>query len=56
VEHLGSDVYIHMNTGSNVLVARVSGDADPEINQDMDIVFDMSKVHFFDKTTERTVV
>jgi len=56
VEHLGSDVYIHMNTGSNILVARVSGDADPEINQDMDIVFDMSKVHFFDKTTERTVV
>ncbi|MFH1395187.1 MAG: sn-glycerol-3-phosphate ABC transporter ATP-binding protein UgpC [Candidatus Omnitrophota bacterium] len=56
VEHLGSDVYIHMNTGRNVLVARVSGDADPQINQDMDIVFDMSKVHFFDKTTEKTIV
>ncbi|MBL7072449.1 MAG: sn-glycerol-3-phosphate ABC transporter ATP-binding protein UgpC [Candidatus Omnitrophica bacterium] len=56
VEHLGSDVYIHMNTGSNVLVARVSGDANPEINQDMDIVFDMSKVHFFDNSTEKTIV
>jgi len=56
VEHLGSDVYIHMNTGSNLLVARVSGDANPEINQDMDIVFDMSKVHFFDKSTEKTIV
>lgn len=56
VEHLGSEIYIHMNTGSHILVARVSGDTNPQINQDMDIVFDMSKVHFFDKTTEKTIV
>jgi len=56
VEHLGSEVYIHFNTGKHVLVARFSGDANPEINQDMDIVLDMSKIHFFDKTTEKTIV
>lgn len=56
VEHLGSEVYIHMNTGRHILVARVSGDADPEINQDMDVVFDMSKVHFFNKTSEETII
>ncbi len=56
VEHLGSEIYIHMNTGSHILVARVSGDTNPQINQDMDVVFDMSKVHFFDKTTEKTIV
>jgi len=56
VEHLGSEVYIHMNTGKHVLIARVSGDANPQINQDMDVVFDMSKVHFFDKATEKTIV
>ncbi|MFC1480162.1 ABC transporter ATP-binding protein [Candidatus Omnitrophota bacterium] len=56
VEHMGSEVYIYLNTGKNVLVARVSGDANPQINQDMDVVFDMSKIHFFDKATEKTIV
>jgi multiple sugar transport system ATP-binding protein len=56
VEHLGAEVYIHLNTGNHILVARASGDANPQINLDMDVVFDMSKVHFFDKTTERTIV
>lgn len=56
VEHLGSEVYIHLNTGKHVLIARVPGDANPQINLDMDVVFDMSKVHFFDKATEKTIV
>lgn len=56
VEHLGSEAYIHMNTGKHVLVARVGGDTSPHINQDMDFVFDMSRIHFFDKDTEETIV
>ncbi len=56
VEHLGSEIYIHMNTGKNTVVARVSGDANPQINQDMDLVFDTGKVHFFDKSTEKTII
>ncbi len=55
VEHLGSEVYIHLNTGKHVVVAKVSGDANPQINHDMDVIFDMSKVHFFDKSSEKTV-
>jgi multiple sugar transport system ATP-binding protein len=56
VEHLGSEVYIHMNTGKHIVVARVSGDANPQINQDMDLVFDTGKIHFFDKSTEKTII
>ncbi len=56
VEHLGSEVYIFLNTGKHLIVARVSGDANPRINQDMDVVFDMSKIHFFDKSTEKTII
>lgn len=56
VEHMGSEVYIHLNTGKHVMVARVSGDANPQINQDMDVAFDMGKIHFFDKVTEKTIV
>jgi len=56
VEHLGSEMYVHLNTGKHVVVARIAGDANPQINQDMDVVFDMGKIHFFDKTTEETIV
>ncbi|MFQ5951903.1 MAG: ABC transporter ATP-binding protein [Candidatus Omnitrophota bacterium] len=56
VEHLGSEVYIHLNTGKHILVAKVAGDANPQINQDMDVVLDMSKIHFFDKATEKTII
>lgn len=56
VEHLGSEVFIHMNTGKHILIARIGVDANPQINQDMDFVFDMSKVHFFDKVTEKAIV
>ncbi|MBD3379517.1 MAG: sn-glycerol-3-phosphate ABC transporter ATP-binding protein UgpC [Candidatus Omnitrophica bacterium] len=56
VEHLGSEVYIHLDTGKHTVIMRGAGDANPQINQDMDVVFDMSKVHFFDKATEKTIV
>ena len=56
VEHLGSEVYIHLNTGKHILIAKVAGDANPQVNLDMDVVFDMSKVHFFDKANEETII
>ncbi|MDD2703604.1 MAG: sn-glycerol-3-phosphate ABC transporter ATP-binding protein UgpC [Candidatus Omnitrophica bacterium] len=56
VEPLGSEVYIHLNTGKHTFVARVGAHNKPAVNQDMDLVFDMSKVHFFDKDTEETIV
>ena len=56
IEPMGSEAYLHVNTGSNSLVAKVGGHNKPIINQDMDLVFDMSKVHFFDKNTEKTIV
>ena len=56
VEPLGSEVYLHLNTGKHNFIARVGAHDRPEVNREMDIVFDMSKVHFFDKDTEKTIV
>jgi len=56
VEPMGSEVYLYLNTGLNTFIARVGAHNKPEVNQDMDVVFDMSKVHFFDKNTEETIV
>lgn len=56
IEPMGSEAYLYLNTGKNPLIAKVGGHNKPTLNQDMDLVFDMSKVHFFDKDTENAIV
>lgn len=55
VEPMGSEVYLYLNTGKHTFIARVGAHDRPQVNHDMDLVFDMSKVHFFDKDTEESI-
>ena len=55
IEPLGSEVYLYLHSGKNTFIARVGAHNRPEVNRDMDLVFDMSKVHFFDRETEKTI-
>jgi multiple sugar transport system ATP-binding protein len=55
-EPMGSEVYLYLNTGRHTFIARVGAHNRPKVNQDLDVVFDMSKAHFFDKDTEMTIV
>ncbi len=56
VEPMGSEVYLYLNTGKHSFIARVGAHDRPAVNQDMELVFDMSKIHFFDVDTEQTIV
>jgi len=56
VEPMGAEVYLYLNSGKHQFMARVGSHNRPEVNREMDLVFDMSKVHFFDKDTEQTIV
>jgi multiple sugar transport system ATP-binding protein len=56
VEPMGSEVYLYLNTGKHTFIARVGAHDRPRLNEDMDLVFDMSKVHFFNKDTEETII
>ncbi len=56
VEPLGSEVYLYLNSGKNNFIARVGAHDRPEVNRDMDLVFDMSKVHFFDHQTQEVII
>ena len=56
IEPMGSEAYLYLNTGKNSLIAKVGGHNKPTINQDMDLVFDMAKVHFFDKDEDNTII
>ncbi|MBF0569825.1 MAG: sn-glycerol-3-phosphate ABC transporter ATP-binding protein UgpC [Candidatus Omnitrophica bacterium] len=56
VEPLGAEVFLYLNSGKNSFMARVAAHNRPEVNKDMEVVFDMSKVHFFDPQTETTII
>jgi len=56
VEPMGSEVFLYITVGKSSLIAKVGAHDKPEVNQDMDLVFDMSNIHFFNKDTEATIV
>ncbi|MFA5088141.1 MAG: sn-glycerol-3-phosphate ABC transporter ATP-binding protein UgpC [Candidatus Omnitrophota bacterium] len=56
VEPMGAEVLVYLNSGKHIFIARVGAHDRPEVNKDMNFVFDMSKVHFFDRETEKTIV
>jgi len=56
VEPLGSEVYLYLSSGKHNFIARVGAHDRPEVNREMDLVFDMSKAHFFDVQTEETII
>lgn len=55
VEPMGSEIYLYLNAGNNSFVARVSNQDTASVNQDLQVVFDMSKAHFFDPQTEEAI-
>lgn len=55
VEPMGHEVYLFMNTGKHNFTARMEASQKAEVNQDIDLVLDMSKVHFFDPKTKKAI-
>ncbi|HAM39197.1 MAG: glycerol-3-phosphate ABC transporter ATP-binding protein [Elusimicrobia bacterium RIFOXYC2_FULL_34_12] len=56
VEPIGSEKYLFLTTGKNTFTARVEAQNKAEVNQDIEVVFDMDKAHVFDKETEKTIL
>jgi len=55
VEPMGSEIFLYFSVGQNNLIARVSNQDTATANQDLQLVFDMSKAHFFDPKTEKAI-
>ena len=51
-ELLGSETHVHAKVGDSDFVAKVSARADIKIGDDIELAFDMNKVHFFDPENE----
>jgi len=56
VEPLGAEVYLYLRVGQHTIIARVGPHDRPEVNQDIDLVFDMGKAHFFDVETQAAII
>ena len=56
VEPMGAEVFLYLKTKKNSFIARVGGHNKPAVNQEMEMVFDMKKVHFFDPSTEEVII
>ncbi len=56
VEPMGAEVYLYLKAGKHTFIARVGGHNKSVVNQEMDMVFDMSKAHFFDSKTEKAII
>ncbi|MFH1318963.1 MAG: sn-glycerol-3-phosphate ABC transporter ATP-binding protein UgpC [Candidatus Omnitrophota bacterium] len=56
IETMGSQNHLYLSTGAHTMIAVVDASNKPAIGGMVEIVFDMKKVHFFDPSTEYTIV
>jgi multiple sugar transport system ATP-binding protein len=56
VEPMGAEIYLYLTTGKNQIIARVDAHDQASVNQDLEVIFDMNKIHIFDIDTEKTIV
>ncbi len=56
IEPMGAEVYLYLTTGIHSFIARVDAHDRAEVNQDIEMVFNMARGHFFDCETEKIIV
>jgi len=56
VEPMGAEIFLYLTSGSNSFIARVSPHDPAKVGERLAATFDIRKCHFFDPTTEQTIV
>ena len=56
VEPMGAEVYLYLNTGKHTFIARLDAHDSADVNQELTMVLDMKKTHFFDQQSGETIV
>ena len=56
VELMGAEIYLYLNIGETNLTARVSARSTSRGGDKIKAAFDMTRVHIFDKDTERCII
>lgn len=55
VEPMGSETLLYTTTGKNQLTARMDANSELEVNQDVELVFDMDKAHVFNNQDDELI-
>lgn len=56
VEPMGAEIYLYLNTGKHSFIARISAHDTADVNQELSLVFNVKKAHFFDEKSGATIV
>ena len=56
IEPMGPELVFHLKSPRHTFIARLEDHDHPEINQDIELVVDTTRVHFFDKETGVSIV
>jgi len=52
IEMMGNEIFLYLLTGSTLFTARVDPRSSAQVNDEIEVVFDMSRMHVFDRDTE----
>jgi multiple sugar transport system ATP-binding protein len=55
VEHMGSELYVYFVAGKNQFVARLDPRSHATTGQPMEVLFDASRVHLFDRNSQNCI-
>ena len=55
-ELMGAEIYLYLNIGETNMIARVSSRSKSRAGDTIQIAFDTSRLHIFDKDTERCII
>ncbi|MFP4382243.1 MAG: ABC transporter ATP-binding protein [Candidatus Sumerlaeia bacterium] len=56
IEPMGSETHVHISSGTANIVARLESHYRADMGQMVELMLDMSKAHFFDQETGKTIV
>ena len=54
-ELMGAEIYLYVNINGTPITARVEPTSTAKPGDEIEIAFDLSKIHIFDKDTEKTI-
>ena len=55
VEPMGNEIFVYLNSGFHNFTARLETNNIPKIGNMIDLIFNLEKIHFFDKNTEASI-
>ncbi len=56
IEPMGNEIFLYLKINDNSIIARVSPQTNVKINQEMELVINISSVHIFDLETEKIII